>query len=83
MTYSPYYWEDISSPFPDIGNAQLTRLTFDKTFVFADRQSAKDYARTKRAFIWSNLRDSHYDFNEHFDIPGFESHVLACKSRDG
>lgn len=40
VRYRPYYWEDISSPFPDIGEAALTRLTFQKKFVFADGTAA-------------------------------------------
>ena len=53
-TYSPYYWEDISSPFPDIGSAYMTRLTFSKEYCFADGESDRHFSETKRAFIRSN-----------------------------
>ena len=78
--YHPYYWEDISSPFPDIGTASLTRLTFDKSMVFADAQSAEHFRAEKMSFLAINQRDTHYDFSEDFRVPGFESHVLACKN---
>jgi hypothetical protein len=32
-----------TSPFPDIGAAKLTRLSFEKTFVFADAEAAADF----------------------------------------
>ena len=56
----PYYWEDISSPFPDIGTASLTRLTFDKDWTFADAASAEHFSRSKRQFLRMNRRDIHY-----------------------
>jgi hypothetical protein len=68
--YSPYYWEDISCPFPDIGTASLTRLTFGKSYVFADATSAHHFRDRKQAFIRMNRRDTHYDFSESFDING-------------
>jgi hypothetical protein len=79
FTYRPYYWEDISSPFPDIGTASLTRLTFDKQVVFADMESREHFNRKKREFIWTNRRDVHYDFSETLEIPGSREYVLACK----
>lgn len=79
FTYRPYYWEDISSPFPDIGRASLTRLTFDKQMVFADAESKQDFHQQKLQFIWSNRRDVHYDFSESLEIPGLREYVLACK----
>eukprot|EP01047_Picozoa_sp_COSAG01_P033073 COSAG01_NODE_2419_length_7731_cov_34.853138_1_plen_396_part_10 len=77
--YSPYYWEDISSPFPNFGDAHMTRLRFRKCFVFADQQSAYDYQQEQRDFIRQRHMDVHYDFKESFDIGGYRSHVLACK----
>ena len=56
----PYYWEDISSPFPDIGTASLTRLIFDKDFTFADAASVEHFSWTKRQFLRMNRRDIHY-----------------------
>ena len=56
----PYYWEDISNPFPDIGNSSLTRLTFSKQMAFADSASAQHFNRKKREFIRMNRRDIHY-----------------------
>jgi hypothetical protein len=77
--YSPYYWEDISSPFPNFGDAHMTRLRFRKRFVFADQQSAYDYQQELRDFIRQRHMDVHYDFKESLDIGGYRSHVLACK----
>jgi hypothetical protein len=77
--YTPYYWEDISSPFPDIGSASLTRLTFEKEFVFADDESRSHFRNAKEQFIETNRKDLHYEFSEVFDMPGFQRHVLACK----
>eukprot|EP01043_Picozoa_sp_COSAG02_P016230 COSAG02_NODE_710_length_18178_cov_14.361524_4_plen_393_part_00 len=79
FTYRPYYWEDISSPFPDIGTASLTRLTFDKQMAFADAESRDHFYRKKREFIWTNRRDVHYDFSERLEIQGLREYVLACK----
>ena len=31
----------------------------------------------RRQFIYNNWRDTHYDFSEKFEIPGFVSHVLV------
>eukprot|EP01046_Picozoa_sp_COSAG06_P000813 COSAG06_NODE_23_length_33072_cov_44.622327_31_plen_407_part_00 len=78
-TYTPYYWEDISSPFPDIGSGSLTRLTFQREFVFADDESRSHFRSAKRQFIEANQRDCHYEFAEHLETPGFQRHVLACK----
>eukprot|EP01052_Picozoa_sp_SAG31_P039212 SAG31_NODE_5395_length_2564_cov_1.704260_2_plen_375_part_00 len=80
--YVPFYWEDISSPFPDIGKAKLTRLTFEKTFVFADLEAATHFNSSKRTFILHNKRDTHHDFHETFTVPGYEGCVLACKNKD-
>jgi hypothetical protein len=76
--YSPYYWEDISCPFPDIGTASLTRLTFGKSYVFADVTSANHFRSRKQVFVRMNRRDIHYDFNESFDINGAEMTFLRC-----
>lgn len=56
----PFYWEDISTPFPDIGAAKLTRLRFEKTFVFADGEAAADFKGSKRRFVAANNRDELY-----------------------
>ena len=56
----PFYWEDISTPFPDIGAAKLTRLSFEKTFVFADAEAAADFKGSKSRFIAMNNRDRLY-----------------------
>jgi hypothetical protein len=77
--YTPYYWEDISSPFPDIGSASLTRLTFEREFVFADDESRSHFRSAKQQFIHSNRKDAHYEFTEVLDTPGFQRKVLACK----
>ena len=78
----PHYWEDISSPFPDLGDNDLTRLTFSKTMVFADSASENHYSGCKRDFIRTNNRDVHMDFTESFHIPGFKPYVLATKNKD-
>eukprot|EP01046_Picozoa_sp_COSAG06_P099715 COSAG06_NODE_45833_length_351_cov_1.734127_1_plen_116_part_11 len=62
MAYVPFYWEDISSPLPDIGMSKLTRLRFEKTFVFADDEAAADFNNAKRTFIATNNRDEIYEF---------------------
>lgn len=77
--YTPYYWEDISSPFPDIGSASLTRLTFEREFVFADDESRSHFRSAKQQFIHANRKDAHYEFTEVLDTPGFQRKVLACK----
>eukprot|EP01046_Picozoa_sp_COSAG06_P021062 COSAG06_NODE_1565_length_9086_cov_34.853566_10_plen_486_part_00 len=82
MAYVPFYWEDISSPLPDIGMSNFTRLHFEKTFVFADAEAAADFNNAKRTFIATNNRDKFYNFEEKYTIPGFEDFVLACKDKD-
>lgn len=79
-TYEPYYWEDISSPFPDLGRTALTRLTFSKVYTFADAESAQHFEAEKANFISAN---NHYDksfyVNENFNVSGYEDNVLACE----
>jgi hypothetical protein len=71
----PYYWEDISSPFPDIGTASLTRLTFDKQMAFADAASAQHFSQSKRQFIRMNRRDIHYGASSPYCV---RRYVAAC-----
>ena len=71
----PYYWEDISSPFPDIGTASLTRLTFDKQMAFADAASAQHFSQSKRQFIRMNRRDIHYGISSSYCV---RRYVAAC-----
>jgi hypothetical protein len=51
-----YYWEDISNPFPEIGDAALTRLSFQKQIVFADGAS---WARSSFVVRRSSLATRH------------------------
>ena len=81
-SYVPHYWEDISSPFPDLGDNALTRLTFSKKMVFADQASENHFREAKMHFINTNNRDQHMDFSESFNVTGFKKHVLACKGAD-
>jgi hypothetical protein len=66
----PHYWEDISSPFPDLGDNALTRLTFSKKMVFADQASENHFKEANVHFI-NTSRDQHMDFSESFNVTGF------------
>ena len=55
-------------------------MAFDARYTFADDESARDFHDKRLAFLDRHKnRDASYTFTEHFEIPGMQENILACK----
>jgi hypothetical protein len=61
---------------------QYCRIYISKMYGFVDSESRSNFDRMKSGFISSNNFDTHYDFSEGFEIPGYISRICTYGSND-
>jgi hypothetical protein len=82
MNYQYRAWRDVSPAIDGLENYGLTKMQFNKTFIFGNQQTSADYETRKNQFIWANKRDVHQNFWMVHDIAKFEARML-CEGAPG
>jgi len=75
-------WVDKSDPVVGLDKFRLTKLRLTKSYMFDTTASQMEFDRQKASFKASNKRDTHQDFTETFNVPGFKSRIL-CEAMEG